>query len=350
MERKLIRPDTMDEALSEREQYGMDALPIAGGQSLLVMLRNKLIDPKILIDLQTLDELHGMQAAEPRRLDRRDDDDSSICCLRPTCKGGADVWRRRLPKSARRRSGIWARSAATSVTTSPARICRRRCWLSMRRWSCAAEKATRKVPLTEFFRSYFETVVAPEELLCGVEIPKLPERRLGRLLEARDQLGRSRDCRRGGGARSGREAGRGVREVRIGLGGVAPVPFRAAKAERLLNGAVLSDEAIREAARDRRFRGGADDRSPCFGGLPAKNGQSTCSPGDRGGDGASGKERKWQSLSFRSMAKRWRSRRRRRLCCWMSSEKGSGTNGHQTRLRNQPLRRLYGSVGWHGRA
>ena len=54
MDRKLIRPETMEQALSEREKYGSDALPIAGGQSLLVLLRNKLIDPKILIDLQTL--------------------------------------------------------------------------------------------------------------------------------------------------------------------------------------------------------------------------------------------------------------------------------------------------------
>ena len=54
MERKLVRPHSMDEALSQREQHGMDALPIAGGQSLLVMLRNKLIDPKILLDLEPI--------------------------------------------------------------------------------------------------------------------------------------------------------------------------------------------------------------------------------------------------------------------------------------------------------
>src|SRR5688572_21056061 len=61
-ERKLVRPDTLDEALGQREHYQRDALPIAGGQSLLVLLRNKLIDPKFLIDLQTVDELQGMKA------------------------------------------------------------------------------------------------------------------------------------------------------------------------------------------------------------------------------------------------------------------------------------------------
>src|SRR5262244_4647141 len=47
IERKLVRPETLAEALGQREQYQKDALPIAGGQSLLVLLRNKLIDPKI---------------------------------------------------------------------------------------------------------------------------------------------------------------------------------------------------------------------------------------------------------------------------------------------------------------
>src|SRR5919106_5397224 len=61
MVRKLVRPRSLDEALGEREQHGRDALPIAGGQSLLVMLRNKLIDPKVLLDLEPLSDLRGLQ-------------------------------------------------------------------------------------------------------------------------------------------------------------------------------------------------------------------------------------------------------------------------------------------------
>jgi carbon-monoxide dehydrogenase medium subunit len=38
-----------------------------------------------------------------------------------------------------------------------------------------------------------------------------------------------------------------VSEIRIGLGGVSAVPFRATKAESALRAAALSDEAIREA-------------------------------------------------------------------------------------------------------
>jgi len=61
IERKLVRPETLAEALGQREQYQKDALPIAGGQSLLVLLRNKLIDPMVLIDLEKLGELRGVQ-------------------------------------------------------------------------------------------------------------------------------------------------------------------------------------------------------------------------------------------------------------------------------------------------
>jgi carbon-monoxide dehydrogenase medium subunit len=38
-----------------------------------------------------------------------------------------------------------------------------------------------------------------------------------------------------------------VSEIRIGLGGVSAVPFRATKAESALKGAALSEEAVREA-------------------------------------------------------------------------------------------------------
>jgi carbon-monoxide dehydrogenase medium subunit len=75
IERKLVRPETMEEALGQREQYQKDALPIAGGQSLLVLLRNKLIDPKVLIDLERLGELRGTARLNGRRFDRGNDYD-----------------------------------------------------------------------------------------------------------------------------------------------------------------------------------------------------------------------------------------------------------------------------------
>ena len=61
MQCALLQPRELDDALAARQQYGADSLPIAGGQSLLVMLRNRLVSPKVLIDLEPLKELRGLE-------------------------------------------------------------------------------------------------------------------------------------------------------------------------------------------------------------------------------------------------------------------------------------------------
>ena len=246
MDRKLIRPETVEAALREREKYGRDALPIAGGQSLLVLLRNKLIDPQILIDLQTLDELQGM---------KRRDNGVSIGAMTTIhdLASSADV-QRLEPILAQGASKVGS-TAIRTLGTIGGNLCHNEPGADLPpellTLNAAVElrsrKGTRKVPLREFFRSYFETVVTQEELLCGVEIPKLPEGASGVYLKHAIS---SEDLAIAGVAvvlvPHEKQAG-AMREVRIGLGGVSPVPLRATNAESVLNGAVLSDEIIREA-------------------------------------------------------------------------------------------------------
>ena len=245
MDRRLIRPETMEEALSERAKYGRDALPIAGGQSLLVMLRNKLIDPKVLIDLQTLDELQGIKCR---------DDGLSIGAM-TTIHGlasSSDV-QRLAPILAQGASKVGS-TAIRNLGTIGGNLCHNEPGAdlppALLALNAAVElrsrKGTRKVPLGEFFRNYFETVVTPEELLCAVEVPKLPEGASGVYLKHAIS---SEDLAIVGVAAvlvpHAKQAG--ACEVRLGLGGVSPVPFRATRAESVLNGRVLSEEAIREA-------------------------------------------------------------------------------------------------------
>ncbi len=246
IERKLIRPDTMEEALGQREQYAKDALPIAGGQSLLVLLRNKLIDPKVLIDLERLGELRGLQCGT---------DGMSI---------GAMTTIHNLSSSSEVRAAIPVLSQAASKVGSTAirnlgtiggNLCHNEPGADLPPALLAlnavvelrSRNGTRKVPLREFFRGYFETVVSSDELLCGVEIPNLPANAASVYLKHAIS---AEDLAIAGVAvvlvpdeRQSRKA----REIRIGLGGVAPTPFRASKAERALRDVVLNDAAIREA-------------------------------------------------------------------------------------------------------
>jgi aerobic carbon-monoxide dehydrogenase medium subunit len=246
MDRKLIRPDSIDEALSERQKYGLDAMPIAGGQSLLVLLRNKLVDPKILIDLERLAELRGLQCQA---------NTISIGAMTTifTLASSADVEKAAPLGQAASKVGS---TAIRNLGTIGGNVCHNEPGAdlppSLLALNAVAElrskNGTRKVPLGEFFRSYFETVVGPEELLTRVEVPALPNGAAGVYLKHAIS---SEDLAIAGVAVVLIPDGNGggaVREIRIGLGGVAPVPFRAAKAERALAGAVLKEEAIREAA------------------------------------------------------------------------------------------------------
>src|SRR5690348_13914759 len=55
-----VKPPTVDEALRALADGGDDAKVIAGGQSLLPLLRLRLANPDLLVDIGALDELTGV--------------------------------------------------------------------------------------------------------------------------------------------------------------------------------------------------------------------------------------------------------------------------------------------------
>jgi carbon-monoxide dehydrogenase medium subunit len=246
MDRKLIGPKSMDEALGERAKYGRDGLPIAGGQSLLVLLRNKLIDPQILIDLENVTDLHGLKVGA---------DGLSIGAMMTihALSSSGDV-QRGAAVLAQAASKVGS-TAIRNLGTIGGNLCHNEPGAdlppALLALNAAVElrsaKAARKLALGEFFRDYFETAVQPDELLCRIEVPKLPAGASAVYLKHAIS---SEDLAIVGAAvvllPDGKRTG-AVSEIRIGLGGVSAVPFRATKAESALTAAVLTDEAIREA-------------------------------------------------------------------------------------------------------
>lgn len=247
MECRLIRPQSLAEALIEREKYAGEAMPIAGGQSLLVMLRNRLISPKALIDLEGLEELKGTRT-NPNEISLGAMTIFHSLLSSPEIKDTIPILSEAAAKV--------ASTAIRNLGTIGGNVCHNELGAdlppALLALNAAAElrsrRGSRKVPLAEFFRDFFETALEPDELLLRVEIPKLPKGAAGVYLK---HAVSPEDLAIVGVAvilvPDGKTA-RGISELRIGLGGVAPVPFRAVKAERSLTGRELGDEAIREAA------------------------------------------------------------------------------------------------------
>jgi carbon-monoxide dehydrogenase medium subunit len=247
MEIKLFRPHSLEEALSQRADYGRDALPIAGGQSLLVMLRNKLIDPKVLLDLEPLGELRDLQ---PRA------DGISIGAMTTFFDliSSADV-HKASPILAEAAAKVGS-TAIRNLGTIGGNLCHNEPGADLPPALLAlnasvelrSRKGTRKVPLTEFFQGYFETAVEADEILSRVDIPTLPQGACGAYIKHSIS---PEDLAIAGVAVVLVPDGKNpvsARELRIGLGGVSPVPLRALKAEAALNGRALTDDAIRAAA------------------------------------------------------------------------------------------------------
>ena len=247
MEIKLFRPHSLEEALSQRAEYGQDALPIAGGQSLLVMLRNKLIDPKVLLDLEPLRELRGLQPCA---------DGVSIGAMTTFFDliSSADV-QKASPILAQAAAKVGS-TAIRNLGTIGGNLCHNEPGADLPPALLAlnasvelrSRKGTRKVPLKEFFQGYFETAVEADEILCRVNIPTLPQGACGVYIKHAIS---PEDLAIAGVAVVIVPDGKNpvsARELRIGLGGVSPVPLRALKAEAALNGRALTDEAIAAAA------------------------------------------------------------------------------------------------------
>ena len=110
---------------------------------------------------------------------------------------------------------------------------------------------TRTLPLTELYRlpgdhPEIETVLRPGELITAIELPPLPLARRSTYRKVRDRASYAFALVSVAVALD-LEDGR-VKDVRLALGGVAPRPWRAWKAEAALRGQPATEQAFRAAA------------------------------------------------------------------------------------------------------
>ena len=111
---------------------------------------------------------------------------------------------------------------------------------------------TRTIPFAELHRlpgdsPHLETVLEPGEIVTEISLPVVPAMANSLYLKARDR--ESYAFATASAAVGVEMDGDTVRDVRIGLGGVAAVPWRATAAEESLKGKPLTEETAREAGR-----------------------------------------------------------------------------------------------------
>lgn len=236
-------PTTTGEALSLMAQFGDQARPLAGGQSLVPLMNFRLIRPAHLIDLNGISELRYLKAengtlrigatARQRELERSAIVAQHWPLLREAVSfiGHVQIRNRGTVGGSLAHAFPSAELPVAMVTLDASFILR----------STANHRAARA---EDFFLSYMTTTLDPGELLTEIEVPALPANSGCSYQEVSRRHG---DFALAGAAALLALDGDGaIRHARLTLTGVTPI--RARKAEESLLGQKPSEALFRDAA------------------------------------------------------------------------------------------------------
>jgi len=227
-----VRPSSVEDAVTALVQAGDDGKVLAGGQSLIPVLRLRLASPAMLVDLGGIQALRGV---------RVDGDELVVGAMTTHAEVAASpVVRAEAPLVAAAAATIGDRQVRHRGTlggslahADPAGdLCAAAVALDAT-MVLAGPNGRRSVPASEYFSSIFTTVAAPDEVLVEARFPRLPGwaahyEKFHRTAQAWALVGAAVAVRMSGGA---------IADVRVGLCNMGEIPVRAHAAEAALAGA-----------------------------------------------------------------------------------------------------------------
>ena len=239
-----VRPGSLDEAIQALADGGDDVKVIAGGQSLLPLLRLRLAYPELLVDVGGIGELRGVtDAGEALIIGARTTHyQLTRDPLVAEHAGLLSEASRTVADPAVRHRGTLggALAHADPAGDLPAVV------LALDATIIAhGPNGQREIPAADFFVDYLTSALEPDEILTAIRIPKLGPgwgfryEKFHRTAQAWATVGVAALVRRSNGS---------VAEARIGLTNMGTVPIRATAAEQAASGAEASRDALSEAA------------------------------------------------------------------------------------------------------
>jgi len=237
-------PTTLDEALRLLAQFGDQARPLAGGQSLVPLMNFRLIRPAHLIDLNGVEELSYIKTdSGPLRIGattrQREIERSMVVAERcPLLREAASY----IGHVQIRNRGTVGGSLAHGFPSAELPVAMVTLDASFTLRSKANQRSARA---EDFFVSYMTTALEPDELLTEIGVPPLPANSGWSYQEVSRRHG---DFALAGAASLVTLGENGtIQQARLTLTGMTPM--RSQEAEEFLLGERPSDAAFREAAR-----------------------------------------------------------------------------------------------------
>jgi aerobic carbon-monoxide dehydrogenase medium subunit len=240
-----LRPTSLAEATRLLASHADDAKILAGGHSLLPMMKLRLSAPKILIDIGRLSELSGIH-----------EDNGTLvigACTTHYAAETSALLRQRCPLLAetaaaigdvqvRNRGTIGGSIAhADPAADWPAAVLALEAQINL-----VHRAGTRTVNAADFFVDLLTTAMESHEILTAIRVPASPPRTGGAYLKVPQPA--SGFALTGVAAQVTLGANNTVQRVAVGITGVSSKPFRASATENALRGQTATPEAVAQAA------------------------------------------------------------------------------------------------------
>ena len=242
-------PTTLKKVFALMEKHGDDGRVMAGGTSLIIMMRQRLLTPKMVISLARLPKFDTISysANDGLRIGAgaRHRDIELSKAVQQHYPLLHETFRKVAQPRIRNMGTVGGNLAAGDPLTDPG--------ASLIALDAAVKltssKGQRTLPLDAFFIDYYQTAMEPGELLTEIHVP--PPTRPG-WSHIKFTPRSVEDFATVGVAITLRIKDNICEDVRLGLNSVSSTIVHAKKAEAVIRGKAISDDLLREMGEDRR--------------------------------------------------------------------------------------------------
>ncbi|MBW1850378.1 MAG: xanthine dehydrogenase family protein subunit M [Deltaproteobacteria bacterium] len=247
---RYIRAASITEITDSLKKYGDKAKIIAGGQSLVTLLKQRLVSPGYLIDISQVADLKFIRKTKKTlkigALTTHRDIEKN-----PLIQEHMPI----LPDMEKQLACVQIRNLGTLggnlCHADPAGDLAPPLIVMGAKLKLISAKGSRTVSVEHFFRDFFETAIQPDEVLAEIHVPLLavssnalyikhsPRGVDTTIIGVAAFISKDRDSNT-------------CKEIRLCVGGVGSVPIRAKKAETAIRGKAVSKKIIAAAGKKAR--------------------------------------------------------------------------------------------------
>lgn len=244
---KLLQPGSLDEAVTLLAAQNEDIKVISGGTALVIMLKNRLIAPAALLSLGGLSELRNIRH-EPgiglrigALVSIRDAELSPL--IRDKQPTLAETFAKVGNVRVRHAATVGGNLSEADYASDPPCVL-----VALRaRVKARSAKGEREIPLVKLFTGFYETALAPDEILTEVIVPDPEPGTRSTYLKYVSRSSEDRPC---AGMAAVLETGTdgACKNLRLVAGAVAEIPQEITAAEEQARGSRLSGRLIDDIA------------------------------------------------------------------------------------------------------